>query len=85
MEEAQDGLTVGLPATPRLRQVLQNRLRLVLLDRLRHHVQNIVHDRGTELKIVVRLDTLLRHRLRDTLRVTALELTGEQVAEPALE
>lgn len=85
MKQAQYELTVGLPATPRLRQVLQNRLRLVLLDRLRHHVKNIVHDRGTELEIVVRLNTLLRHRLGDTLRITALELTGEQVAEPALE
>lgn len=44
-----------------------------------------MHNGSAELKIVVRLDTLLRDRLRDTLTVTTLELTREQVAEPTLE
>ena len=35
---------VGLPTTPRFRQMLENRLRLVLLDSLRHHVEDVVHD-----------------------------------------
>ena len=70
-------LTVCLPASPGFGQVLQDRLRLVLLDGLGHHVQNIVHYRSAKLKVVVRLDTLLRHRLRDALAVTTFELTGQ--------
>ena len=65
--------------------MLQNRLRLVLLDRLRHHVEDIVHDGSAELEVVVRLHTLLRDRLRDALAVTAFELTREQIPEPTLE
>ena len=34
---------VRLPAPPRLAQVLQDDARLVLLDALRHHVQDVVH------------------------------------------
>ena len=78
-------LTVRLPATPRLGQVLKDCLGLVLLDRLGHHVKDVVHDGGTELEIVVRLNALLSHRLRDTLAVTTFELTSEEVAKPALE
>ena len=75
-------LTVGLPATPRFRQMLQNGLRLVLLDRLGHHVEDVVHHGSTQLKIIVRLHTLLRNGLRDTLAVTSFELTGKQVSKP---
>lgn len=63
--------------------MLQNSLRLVLLDRLGHHVQNIVHDGGAQFEVIVGLDTLLGDSLRDTLAVTTLELTGKQIAEPA--
>lgn len=76
---------VGLEATPRLCKVLQNGLGLVLLDALRHHVEDVVHDGGTELEIEVRVDPLLRDRLGDSLRITTFELTREEVAEPALE
>lgn len=65
--------------------MLQDRLRLVLLDALGHHVEDVVHDGGAELEVEVRLDALLGDRLGDALGVPALELTGEQVAEPALE
>lgn len=65
--------------------MLQDRLALVLLDALRHHVENVVHDGRAKLEVEVRVDTLLRDRLGDALRVAALELAGEQVAEPALE
>ena len=34
---------VGLPAAPRLGQVLQDGPRLVLFDSFRHHVQDVVH------------------------------------------
>ena len=54
---------VRLPAPPRLRQVLQNRARLVRLDALRHHVQNVLQHCRTQLQIVVRLHALLRHRM----------------------
>ena len=69
--------TIRLPTTPRLRQVLQNRLRLVLLDRLWHHVKNVVHNRGTQLEIIMRLDTLFRDSLRNTFAVSAFELTSK--------
>ena len=62
--------------------MLKNRLRLVLLDRFGHHVKDVVHASGTKLKVVVRLDSLLRDRLRDALAITTLELTGEKIAEP---
>jgi hypothetical protein len=62
--------------------MLQNRLRLVLLDRLGHHVQDVVHHRGTQLQVVVRFDTLLRDSLGDTLAVSTFELTREKIAKP---
>ena len=65
--------------------MLQDGAGLVLLDSFRHHVQNVVHDGRSQLQIKVRLDSLLRHRLGDTLRMTALELAREQVAQPALQ
>ena len=73
---------IRLPASPSLGQVLQDCLRLVLLDRLRHHVENVMHDGSAKFEIVVRLDSLLRNRLRDTLAVATLELTSKQVAQP---
>lgn len=76
---------IRFPTPPSLRQMLKDRLRLILLDRLGHHVQNIVHDSSTELQIIMRLNTLLRHRLRDTLAITTFELTSEQVPKPSLE
>jgi len=65
--------------------MLQNRLRLVLLDRLGHHVQDVVHHRGTQLQVVVRFDTLLRDSLGDTLAVSTFELTREKIAKPSFE
>lgn len=62
--------------------MLQDRLRLVLLNRLGHHVQDVVHNCRAELEIKVRFNALLRDRLGDSLRVTALELTGEQIPKP---
>jgi len=62
--------------------MLQNCLRLVLLDRLGHHVKNIVHDSSAQFEVVVRLDTLLRNRLGDALAVSPFELTSEQVSKP---
>mmetsp|Transcript_3880 Transcript_3880/g.8478 ORF Transcript_3880/g.8478 Transcript_3880/m.8478 type:complete len:333 (+) Transcript_3880:5507-6505(+) len=64
--------------------MLQNCTRLVGLDPLRHHVEDIVHHRRAKLEVVVRLDTLLGHCLGDPFRRAALELAGEQVAQPAL-
>lgn len=75
-------LTIRLPTTPSFRQVLQDRLRLVLLDRLWHHVQNIMHDCGTKLQVIMRFHTLLGDRLRNALAVSTLELTSEQVSKP---
>lgn len=61
---------VGLPAAPRLREVLQDGSGLVLLDALRHHVQDVVHHGRTQLQVKVGLHTLLRHSLRHALGVT---------------
>ena len=76
---------VGLPATPRLAQVLQDGLGLVLLDALWHHVQDVMHDGRTKLEIEVTLDPLLGDRLGHALVLAALELPREQVAEPPLQ
>jgi len=65
--------------------MLQNGSSFVLLDSLRHHIEDVVHDRGAELEIEMRLNSLFRHRLRHALGVTTLELTGQKVSEPALE
>jgi len=62
--------------------MLQDGLGLVLLDRLWHHVQDIVHHRSTQFQVIMRLDTLFRDGLRDAFAVTALELTGEEVTKP---
>ena len=65
--------------------MLEDRLGLVLLDALWHHVEDVVHHRCTQLEIVVRLHALLRHSLGSAFAVAALELTREQVTEPAFE
>jgi hypothetical protein len=62
--------------------MLQNRFGFVLLDRLRHHVENIMHHSSTQLQVVVGLNTLLRYRLRDAFAVSSLELTSKEVAKP---
>lgn len=41
--------------------MLQDCARLVRLDSLWHHVQDIVHDCRAELQVVVRLDALFGH------------------------
>lgn len=65
--------------------MLQDCLGLVGLDTLGHHVQNIMHDGSTQLEIVVGLDTLLGHCLGNALGVTTLEMSCQQVSEPALQ
>ena len=57
---------------------------LVCLDALWHHVQNVMHDRGTQLKIILAFDALLRDSLCHTLVCAALKLSSKQVAKPAL-
>lgn len=76
---------VGLPASPSFRQVLHDRLGLVLPDRFGHHVEDIAHDGGTQFEIEVRLDTLLGDGLGDSLRVSPFKLPGQQVVQPSFE
>lgn len=64
--------------------MLQDGLGLVLLYRFWHHIEDVVHDGSPELEIIMRFDPLLRYRLRNTLTVSAFELTSEQVSEPTL-
>ena len=54
---------------------------LVLLDGFRHHIENVVHDSRTQFQIVVRLNALLCHRVRNVLAVTSLELASKQIVE----
>jgi len=65
---------------PQLRVHLQDGAALVCLDALGHHVEDVVHDRGAQFEVVVRLDALLGHRLGGALGRAALELAREQVA-----
>jgi hypothetical protein len=76
-------LTVCLPTPPGFRQMLQDGLGLILLDRFWHHVQDIMHYSGSELQVVVRLDTLFGDGFCNTFAISALELTGEQVTKPS--
>ncbi|RUP50906.1 hypothetical protein BC936DRAFT_137166 [Jimgerdemannia flammicorona] len=71
--------------SPCLAQMLQDGFALVRLNPLGHHIDDIVHDGGAELEVIVGLDALLGDGLCDTFGVTTLEMTGEQVAEPALQ
>ncbi len=54
---------VGLPAAPGLAEMLEDGARLVLLDPLRHHVDDVVHHGGAQLQVEVALHTLFRHGL----------------------
>lgn len=60
---------VCLPAPPGLTEMLQNGPSLVLLDSLRHHVQDVVHHSCSQLQVKVRLHTLFSHSLCNSLRV----------------
>ena len=62
--------------------MLKNGLRFVLLDGLRHHVQNVVHNGSTQLKIIVGFDTLLGDCLGHTLAIPTFELASKQVTQP---
>lgn len=64
--------------------MLNDSLRLILPDRLGHHIDNVVHDSGSQLKVILRLDTLLGHGLRHALAITSFELTSKQVAKPGI-
>lgn len=64
---------VGLPAPPGFAEVLQDGAGLVLLDPLRHHVQDVVHDGRAQLQVKVRLHALLGDRLGHALRVATCE------------
>lgn len=62
--------------------MLQDRLRLVLFDRLWHHVQDIVHNRRSQFQIVMRFYSLFSHCLRNTLAIPSLELSSKQITKP---
>mmetsp|Transcript_889 Transcript_889/g.2132 ORF Transcript_889/g.2132 Transcript_889/m.2132 type:complete len:706 (-) Transcript_889:1206-3323(-) len=76
---------VGLPATPRLGEVLQDGPCLVGPHTLWHHVDDVVHHGRAKLQVEVALHALFGDCLGDALRDTALELTCQQVPQPALE
>lgn len=61
---------VSLPAPPRLAEMLKDGSGLVLLDTLRHHIQDVMHHSSSQLQIKVRFHTLFGHSLGNTLRVS---------------
>lgn len=61
---------VGLPAPPRLTEMLQNGPGLILFDSLGHHVQDVMHHSCSQLQVKVRLHTLFGHSLCNSLGVT---------------
>jgi len=65
--------------------MLKNGARFVGLDAFWHHVEDVMHDGGPELQVVVGLHPLLGHGLGHTLGGTALKVPGEEVSKPALE
>ena len=50
-----------------------------------HHVEDVVHDGGSQFQIEMTLDSLLGDGFRHALGVTTLELTREQIAQPAFQ
>lgn len=65
--------------------MLQNRPGFVLFYPLGHHIHYVVHDRSTKFQIKVGLHTLFRHGFGNALRVTTLELSGQQIPKPPLQ
>jgi hypothetical protein len=63
--------------------MLQDGLRLILLNGLRHHVKDIVHHRSGQFQIMVGLNTLFRNGFCNTLAVTAFGLAHGNVSEPS--
>ena len=67
---------VGLPATPRFTQMLENSLCFVCFHSLRHHIINVHDDGGAEFKIILTLNTLFGDGLSDSLRMATFKLPG---------
>ena len=70
---------VRIPATPCIGKVPKECLRHGLPDQLRHHVENVVDDECARLEVVMSRYTPIGKEGRDTLAVTTLELTMEQI------
>jgi hypothetical protein len=75
---------IGLPAPPGLGQVLHNCFGFVGFYALRHHVHDVFHDGCAEFEVEVGLCALFCDGFYEAFGVAALELAGEQVAQPAL-
>jgi hypothetical protein len=65
---------IRFKATPSLRKVLENRFCLVGFNSFRHHIVNVHYHRGTQLKIILTLYSLLRDSFCDPFAMTALKL-----------
>jgi hypothetical protein len=73
---------ISLPASPRFRKMLKNGLSLILLNRFRHHIQDVMHDSGAKLEIEMRFDPLFSHGLCNTFAVPAFELSSKKIPKP---
>ena len=65
--------------------MLQDGSGLVGSDAFRHHIDDVMHHSCAELQVKVTLHALLGDGLCHALANTSLELTGQQVAQPALQ
>jgi hypothetical protein len=74
---------VRFPTSPCFSEVLHDCLCLVCLDSFRHHVHDVFHHCSSQLKIVVRFGSLFGNHLDQSFGMSALKLSGKQVAEPA--
>ena len=64
--------------------MLHDCLGLVGLNPLRHHIHDVLHDCCSELKIIVRLGSLLCYYFDKSFGMPALKLSSQQVPEPSL-
>jgi hypothetical protein len=65
--------------------MLENGLGLVGFYPFGHHVVDVHDDRGSQLQIVLRFNPLLGDTFCDAFGMSALKLSGKQVAEPSLD
>ena len=58
-------------------------LGFVALDTFRHHIIDVSYDGTSKLKVELTLNSLFGDGLSSSFGVTALELSGQKVAQPS--
>ena len=65
--------------------MLQNCPGLVLLDTLRHHIDDVMHDTGPQLQVEVTLHSLLGDSFSHSLAVSSLKLSRQNITRPSIQ